>query len=216
MDTETFVRTRRSLHAVAQLVLAGPQHRVGGTIRLRACAGGFATSVEPRLRVIGAELVGPGEVLSLEWTTCTALGAALGLAVGAPVGLYEDGLGVAVDDAVEVDPSAAGRLLHCFALGDAALRGLFPGAEPVIWPEHFDIGVTVDGVNYGVSPGDAFLSEPYAYVGPHIPRQGDFWNAPFGAARRMRELGGVTGVMAFLAEGRRLAAGDGADDGVVR
>jgi hypothetical protein len=207
MDIETVARTRRSLHAVAELVLAGPQYRSSGTIRLRACAGGFATSVGADLRVVGAELVAPGQVLSLEWTTCAALGAALGLTAGAPAGLYGEGAGRAADDAVEVDPSAARRLLHCFALGDAAMRGLFPGAEPVIWPEHFDIGVTADEVNYGVSLGDAFLSEPYAYVGPHAPRQGGFWNAPFGAARAIGELGGVMGVTAFLEEGRRLAAG---------
>ncbi|MGW3043918.1 hypothetical protein ACWC9T_28620 [Kitasatospora sp. NPDC001159] len=205
MDSETYLRTRRALHAVAELVLAGPQYRACGTIRLRACPGGFATSVEPRLRVIGAELVAPGQVLSLEWTTCAALGAALGFTVGAPAGLYRDGPGIAVDDAVEADPSAARRLAHCFALGEAALGGLFPGAEPVIWPEHFDLGVTVDGANYGVSPGDTFQPEPYAYVGPHTLRQGGFWNAPFGAARTIRELGGAIGVMAFLEEGRRLA-----------
>ncbi|WP_441248535.1 hypothetical protein [Kitasatospora sp. McL0602] len=212
MDTETVVRTRRALHAVAELVLAGPQYRVSGTIRLHACAGGFATGAEPQLRVIGAELVGAGQALSLEWTTCTALGAALGLTVGAPAGLYEDGPGIAVGDAIEVDASAARWLGQCFALGDAALRGLFPTADPVIWPEHFDIGVTVDGVNYGVSPGDAFQPEPYAYVGPHAPQQGEFWNAPFGAARTIRELGGAIGIMAFLEEGRLLSSNEQSSD----
>ncbi|MGF1428379.1 hypothetical protein [Kitasatospora sp. LaBMicrA B282] len=207
MDIETVVRTRRALHAVAELVLAGPQYRAAGTIRLRACPGGFATCAEPWLRVIGAELVAPGQALSLESTTCTELGAALGLEVGAPAGLYGDGPGVATVDAIEVDPGAASLLAHAFALGDAALRGLFPDAEPVIWPEHFDIGVTADDVNYGISPGDAFQPEPYAYVGPHTARQGEFWNAPFGAARTIRELGDVSGVLAFLAEGRRLTAG---------
>ncbi|MFD0350572.1 hypothetical protein ACFQ0M_40225 [Kitasatospora aburaviensis] len=104
MDTETVVRTRRALHAVAELVLAGPQYRAGGTIRLRACPGGFATVVEPELRVVGAELVAPGRVLSLERTTCTELGAALGFEVGAPAGLYHDGPGIAPGDAVAVDP----------------------------------------------------------------------------------------------------------------
>ncbi|GAA2814791.1 hypothetical protein RMN57_32855 [Kitasatospora sp. CM 4170] len=208
MDTETVVRTRRALHAVAELVLAGPQYRAGGTIRLRACPGGFATVVEPELRVVGAELVAPGRVLSLERTTCTELGAALGFEVGAPAGLYHDGPGIAPGDAVAVDPSAARRIADCFALGDAALRGLFAAADPVIWPEHFDIGVTVDDVNYGISPGDAFQPEPYAYIGPHTPpRQDGFWNAPFGAARTVRELGDAGGLMAFLDQGRRLAHG---------
>ncbi|MFI9362685.1 hypothetical protein ACIG5E_16775 [Kitasatospora sp. NPDC053057] len=60
-------------------------------------------------------------------------------------------------------------------------------------------------MNYGVSLGDAFRPEPYAYVGPHAPRQGEFRNAPFGAARAVRELGGVVGLMAFLEQGCRLA-----------
>ncbi|MFD8087163.1 hypothetical protein ACFV4F_36350 [Kitasatospora sp. NPDC059722] len=207
IDTETLVRTRRSLHAVAELVLAGPQYRTDGTIRLKASAGGFATSVGAELRVVGAELVAPGQVLSLEWTTCAALGAALGLSAGAPAGLYGDGAGRAADDSIEVDPAAARRLLDGFAVGDAALRGLFPGTEPVIWPEHFDIGVTVGDVNYGVSLGDSYLPLPYAYVGPHTAREGGFWNAPFGAARPLGALAGVMGVMAFLEEGRRLATG---------
>ncbi|MFF2149034.1 hypothetical protein [Kitasatospora sp. NPDC058190] len=205
MDRETIARTRRALHAVAELVLAGPQYRASGTIRLRASPGGFATTVEPQLRVIGAELIAPGQALPLERTTCSALGADLGLTVGAPTGLYQDGAGTTADTAIEVDPSAARWLAHCFALGDAALAGLFPDADPVIWPEHFDIALTADEVNYGVSLGDAFEPEPYAYVGPHSPRQGGFWNAPFGATRTIRELGGVFGITAFLEQGRRLA-----------
>jgi hypothetical protein len=38
----TLVLTRQSLHGVAELVLAGPQYRQSGTIRLRAVPGGFA------------------------------------------------------------------------------------------------------------------------------------------------------------------------------
>jgi hypothetical protein len=53
----------------------------------------------------------------------------------------------------------------------------------VLWPEHFDVAVTLDEVNYGVSLGDGYLPEPYAYVGPWQPRTGEFWNAPFGAAK---------------------------------
>ncbi|MFD7453899.1 hypothetical protein [Kitasatospora sp. NPDC059827] len=207
MDAETLVRTRRSLHAVAELVLAGPQYRASGTIRLRACPGGFGTVAEPGLRVVGAELVGRGRAVSLERTSCVALGAALGLGVGAPEGVYRDGPGVAADRPIEVDPAAARWLAHCFALGEAALRELFPTEEPVIWPEHFDLGITVDAVNYGLSPGDAFLAEPYAYVGPHERRQGEFWNAPFGAARTVHGLGGAGGLLDFLDEGRRLTVG---------
>jgi hypothetical protein len=70
----------------------------------------------------------------------------------------------------------------------------------VLWPEHFDLGVTVAEVNYGVSPGDSFLEVPYAYVGPWSldDVQGDFWNAPFGAARPVAGLADLGG---FFAEG---------------
>jgi len=80
--------------------------------------------------------------------------------------------------------------------------------EPVLWPEHLDVALAHDEVNFGVSPGDAWAAVPYAYVGPWEPRRGDFWTAPFGAARRLDELGGADGVAAFFAEGRRRAAED--------
>ena len=41
MDENALVATRRSLHAVAESVLAGPQYRAHGTIRLTVTPGGF-------------------------------------------------------------------------------------------------------------------------------------------------------------------------------
>jgi hypothetical protein len=66
-------------------------------------------------------------------------------------------------------------------------------------------------VNYGVSPGDGFLPEPYAYVGPWTPREGEFWNAPFGAVRRASELADAGEVAAFFAAGRAAAADSATD-----
>ena len=89
------------------------------------------------------------------------------------------------------------------ALGDEALRAFAPDEEPVLWPEHFDVGITVDEVNYGVSPGDGFHAEPYAYVGPwQVPAADDFWDAPFGAARALDSLGTAEAVQRFFEEGR--------------
>ena len=73
----------------------------------------------------------------------------------------------------------------------------------MLWPEHFDLGIAVDEVNYGVSPGDAAVPTPYAYVGPWQTRRGEFWNEPFGAARPMGDLPDVDAVVAFFQEGRR-------------
>jgi hypothetical protein len=56
-------------------------------------------------------------------------------------------------------------------------------------------------VNYGVSPGDAHLEVPYAYVGPPGVVAGAFWNAPFGASRPVSDLGDATTTAAFFREG---------------
>lgn len=197
--------TRRALHGVAELLLAGPQFRASGTIRLVVSAGGFRTLRDPVRAVDLADLVVDGRRFPLDGTTCAALGAAAGLDVGAPQGLYHDGSGVAPDQPLTVDPVAARVLADCWAYGDEALRTLAPGEQPILWPEHFDVGIRTEDTNYGVSPGDGYLPEPYAYVTPPAPRAGGFWNAPFGAARPVRDLGGVDGVLDFFREGRRQA-----------
>ncbi|MFD7639162.1 hypothetical protein ACFV4P_00765 [Kitasatospora sp. NPDC059795] len=206
MDAQRFAKARTALHAVAEHLLAGPQYRVAGTVRLRAYPGGFATRFEPRLRVRSAQLLSAGRALDLPGMSCAELGAAAGIVPGRPEGLYPDGSGVPLDQPLELDAAGADAVAACFAHGDAALRALFAQADPVLWPEHFDLAVTVDGVNYGLSPGDSFLAEPYVYVGPPAPRSGGFWNAPFGAARTLAELGDLSATTSFLAEGRRLAS----------
>ena len=64
----------------------------------------------------------------------------------------------------------------------------------------------MDKVNYGVSPGDDDIPEPYAYVGPWTPRTGDFWNATIGATRLMTELPEAAVLTSFFKTGRSLAA----------
>jgi hypothetical protein len=204
-DGDALATTRRALHGVAELVLAGPQYRRSGTIRLRITPGGFGTVREPALRVEEDILVAGDRRVPLAGGTYADLGAAVGVEAGAPADLYHDGSGVPLTEAVHLDLSQAGYLAATFALGDAALRALAPPAEPVLWPEHFDVSITLDEVNYGVSPGDGYLGEPYAYVGPYAPRSGAFWNAPFGAARPLATLGEREAVVEFFTEGRTLA-----------
>ena len=48
--------------------------------------------------------------------------------------------------------------------------------------------VRLGDVNYGGSPGDAHIDEPYLYVGTSTRPRGEFWNTSFGAARRRGEL----------------------------
>jgi hypothetical protein len=105
-----------------------------------------------------------------------------------------------------VDTTAAELLLDWFARGDRAMRQFAPESTPVLWPEHFDVGIALDEVNYGVSPGDRGHRPPYAYVGPWTRREGSFWNAAFGASRTADELPDAGAVAAFFSAGRAAAA----------
>ena len=58
MGDQELAVTRRSLHGVAELVLAGPQYRATGKLRLRVVPGGFATTLTPGLRVDGSRVAG--------------------------------------------------------------------------------------------------------------------------------------------------------------
>ncbi|HEV7206629.1 MAG TPA: hypothetical protein VGN18_18635 [Jatrophihabitans sp.] len=205
MTDDGIGRTRRALHAVAEHVLAGPQYRASGTIRLRVAPGGFRTWAEPALAVVGDTVVHGATVHPISGRTARELAAACGVEVGAPAGVYGDGGGLGPDDVLEVDPGAARLIADAYARGDAALRLLAPGVEPVLWPEHFDVGVRVGEVNFGVSPGDADLAEPYAYVGVDPVPDDPYWNAPFGRAAPMAELATIDDVWDFFDEGRRRA-----------
>jgi hypothetical protein len=77
--------------------------------------------------------------------------------------------------------AAADVLYRCLYAGGYALKTVLPEQHPVLWSEHFDVAVTEDEVNYGVSAGDEHHPMPYAYVGPWDVPTGPFWNAPFGA-----------------------------------
>jgi hypothetical protein len=202
MDDDAVAATRRSLHAVAEHVLAGPQYRAAGTIRLHVTPGGFA-QVRGPLRIEGTDLVGDGVRIPLRGTVAD-LAAAAGVEPGAP-DIYHGHADLGPADELAVDPAAAALLLGWFARGDAAMRAFAPGADPVLWPEHFDLGIAVGEVNYGVSPGDAGHALPYAYVGPWTPREGPFWNAPFGAVRSADRLPDADALAAFFAEGRAAA-----------
>jgi hypothetical protein len=200
--------TRRAWHAVAELVLAGPQFRRSGTIRLQVRPGGFGTIKDPDLAVDGAFLVAGERRIALTGTTLRGLADAAGVDVGAPADLYHDGSGAQPDDAVAADPVAAAALANWFVAGAVALHRLAPSQTPVLWPEHFDLAITVDEVNYGVSPGDSWLDEPYAYVGPWQRRVGDFWTVPFGAARPMTALPDADAIAEFFADGSARARRD--------
>jgi hypothetical protein len=205
MDQQTLERTRRSLHGVAELVLAGPQYDASEDIRLRVTPGGFGTVTTPDLRVEQLELVSPTARLPLGGTFA-GLARAVGVGARSLRDVYADGPDVGYDDPILVDAEAVSLIVDAFAIGDEALRAFDPGQQPVLWPEHFDVGITSAEVNYGVSPGDAHLREPYAYVGPWTPLEGEFWNTSFGAARPVAGIRDTGALLDFFREGAERAA----------
>jgi hypothetical protein len=156
---EAFAATRDALHELAGREISPAREAVTGRIGLRAMPGGFGTPVfgdRRRLRVDGAELV------------------------------VEDA-GSETRRALDVDPAAARVLADFFAFTTAVLEELAREPEQdatmiQLWPEHFDVSITLGRgaarATYGGSPGDEQHPEPYLYVAPwETPEPGPSWNA---------------------------------------
>ena len=207
---DVYVDTRRQLRGVAESLIAGPQHRASGTIRLAVRPDGF-TGVSIPIAVHGTDLVFPTGSVPLVGPV-SAIAAEADIAPGPPEGVYDivDPLGP--DTVLDLDAAAAEWIYRSHYAGGHALKQVLPEQHPVLWPEHFDVAATEDEVNYGVSAGDDYHALPYAYVGPWTPRTGSFWNAPFGAVRALDPGHDVdelaADIVAFLTESRtRLSEG---------
>jgi hypothetical protein len=219
ISTADIVMARRGLHAVAEQVLAGPQWRATGHITLSVTPDGFITNhgAGPgidALRVSGSDLIREPDGLRVPLTgTLAELSGRIGVQLEAPVTVYPQASVLGPGDQVDLTGPAAKVVLNALADGAAALRRFASlcsePAEPILWPEHFDAGIIMHEVNYGVSPGDAGHDLPYAYVGPWVARTGDFWNETFGASIPMPLSGTIDQVVAFFAEGMRRAGAHG-------
>ena len=220
---QQFAQTRESLHAVAEHVLAAARYQAIGRIGLQVVHGGFATPPfgddQRTIGVQGTELVvrAGGRERRAPITTLRAAGELAGVEPGAPSDVYKPATPCDLDAPLLVDADAARRLADWYALGDAALRRLRSQiaedqpSDLTLWPEHFDAAIRAGEVNYGASPGDARVPEPYLYVGPtglDLAATGDrFWNQPFGATVTWEDVGSVGDAVEFFRQGRRHAAG---------
>jgi hypothetical protein len=216
---EDLIAARTAVHGLAEHVFAPAARSGTGSVRLRMHEGALSTPPLPaggsggpsRLELRDGRVArSPGGPVVSFTGTLGDLAAALGVEFGLTDPPYTPASGCGPGHLVDVDPRAVELILAAWRVGDAALRRLDDSQAPVVWPEHLDVAITRDGVNYGVSPGDGFEPWPYAYAGPHEPRTGDFWNAPFGAARRLSDLtpgGGVAAgdVLAFFQAGQAAA-----------
>jgi hypothetical protein len=193
-----YVTTRRQLRGVAESLIAGPQYRAAGTIKLAVRTDGF-TGVAVPLRVHGDQFVWGPDGVRLAGPLSDIADAA-GVQAGPPEGVY-DVVDPLPDDAIlDIDRSSAELLYRSLYAGGFALERVLPGGHPVLWPEHFDVAVTADEVNYGVSAGDDYHALPYAYVGPWQARTGEFWNAPFGSVQSLDPNLDVDGLAASVAD----------------
>jgi hypothetical protein len=209
--------TRAGLHRVAEHILASALYRAAGKIGLVPSPGGFRTlsfGTDARfLAVDGTELVvsGAAGTRRTPLTTLRAAAEFAGITPGAPAQVYKPATPLDLDAPLMIESGAARLLAEWYGLSARALRRFaaeIPSdkpAGPVLWPEHFDVGMTAAAINYGASPGDDRVADPYLYVGPHDgPPPGDppFWNAPFGAVRTFRQAGTVAEAAAFFRDGR--------------
>jgi hypothetical protein len=161
----SFEETRKSLHQIAQAVVA-PARMPPGEIALRYTRGGFGTpffeqdGADCQVRVEHGELVrqrGHEETRESLPGVDTAAAAAIGDFYGFACSVLEQ------------------------------LRANEPEGDPSLvqlWPEHFDIAFELGSeaagrrANFGASPGDDEHPEPYLYVGPWTAEvSGDLWNA---------------------------------------
>ena len=207
---EELVRTRKSLHQVAEHVRAAARKRDSGHFTLRSTDTGFCTPPLEDGRVIAVEgtqlvVTAADGVRTAPLTTVRAAAELVGTTPGFPTS-HGWATPLEPDAPLEVDPAATAVLVDWFALGHDALARLAAEladedpTEPTLFPEHFDLGVTAAQVNYGISPGDEAVPEPYAYVGPFAgpPARDDFWNADFGAYRTAREVTTREEALAFF------------------
>jgi hypothetical protein len=133
MGQEVLATTRRSLHAVAELVLAGPQYRAIGKLRLQVIPSGFATIATPELQAIGTQVANAGGVaVTINGRTARDIGAELGVTAGPPEGAYAGGSGVDLDQMLTVQAGQAAVIMGALSLGHDALTAFAPAETPIL------------------------------------------------------------------------------------
>ena len=203
----SFISTRGAVHTLAEHVLCAARYAAVGRIGLTPVDDGIATPPFDG-RVVGlrgVELVDTGThgERRSPVTTLRAAGAFFGVVPGVPP-LWTPTTNSNLDDVLHIDADGVAVLAAWFTLVSGALTTVHPAASQTLWPEHFDLAVTVAGATYGGSPGDATHVAPYLYVTPAgepVP-DGDrrFWNEPFGASLAYDRITGAADAIGFFTE----------------
>lgn len=209
------VTTRLALHQLAEQVISPMRQRAtGGRIALQARPGGFGTKDLPGggwAGVFKLELILIQRGQDAKRAPITSLRAA---------GVFMDDPAAEElpADLLSIDPGAARTIAAAFDGATQALTALLSisersedSSEIDLWPEHFDVAITLGSqqagarATYGVSPGDEHHPEPYAYVAPWEPRDGEGWNAVGFSGAEIPYVG-VDATLAFF-KARRSALG---------
>ena len=205
-----FPATRDALHAVAEHVLAPARHRVDGHIGLRVTIGGFGTPEfgdGEVVRIEGTEIVveRAGTERRAPVTTLRAAAEFVGVPVGADTSEYPPTTEAEPDALLPIDPAAAAALAEWYAFARHAPGRDLRAASGRGTRDRGSCGpstsisrstsVDEEGgtrANYGASPGDETIAEPYLYVGPWdaARKAGSLAEYPFGAARPYSALHG--------------------------
>jgi hypothetical protein len=219
---QRFEETREALHRVVEHVLAAARYADTGHIGLQVIDGGFSTGPfgsEPKaLSIVGDRLVvrrGP-EQRSARLTTLRAAANVAGVTASVPATVYRPATAADPDNVLAIDPDEAVRIeawyrevsqaLTAFARTiESGSPGAPAAARQTLWPEHFDVAIRADEINYGGLAGDETVAEPYVYVGPPagISLAGAFWNQSFGAVRTWSEVPSAAEITRFFLEGHR-------------
>lgn len=158
--TDSYTRTRLSLHGLAELVLAGPRFRETGDLRLRVRPEGIGTWDGPVVALAGGQLVTPTARLDVHGLTISEAAMQAGLEACPLDDVYGDGPHVAPSETVHLDPGSVQVVETAFRLGDEALREFSPAAERTLWPEHFDVAPRSTGSTTVSPPAMATWTGP--------------------------------------------------------
>ncbi len=145
--------------------MAKAQYASIGKIGLRPHPGGFKTQDDSF--VVADGLLNGAEINGRTLRSLGATDGALPYTANTPFD----------DEPLTVDPA------ECRALGDfyALVAASLPdGGTQQIWPEHFDLAIDLNEVNYGGSPGDATYDHPYLFVGPWDRSDSSTFDDPWG------------------------------------
>jgi hypothetical protein len=127
---EVYVDTRRQLRGVAESLIAGPQYRTAGTIRLAVRPKGF-TGVAISLAVHGTELVWPNGAAALTGPV-HALADAAGVDAGPPNGVYDIVDPLPIDAGLDIAHDVDALTAH---IADFFEQGRRQFAQPIWWEQ---------------------------------------------------------------------------------